>query len=287
MQPETDRTKHGPGEVLSCLFFEVDKSASTKLVGCPLWPHYEATFASEDIVYGNSNIWIQVSNCQDWFLETIKKLVQTEYRKTAKLVADELRMDLRQQMIGVRSMFVASTDGDDETEMDREFMRRKPFVQLTVGPHRVTCMNYLKLFMIRSDAVSAKYLKDRISDILARIAAASAVSSPSLTDASLDPSPTGVSSPSPAAFSFGRSATPNQRDKIWWVPEKSKWTISIDKLKQGVEPTPDAFIVDCSLGGSRYDDEKFRVYINAAKVWNDLDGTKRHRIPIPLGPLAS
>ena len=60
-----------PGETLSCLFFEVDKSASTKTVGVPLWPHYEATFASQDIVYGNSRIWIQVSNCQDWFLETI------------------------------------------------------------------------------------------------------------------------------------------------------------------------------------------------------------------------
>ena len=271
-----------PGENVSCLFFEVGKRLSTKTVGVPLWPHYAATFASEEVVYPSGHIWVSVSNSEDWLLEGVKKLVPTEYRKVTKIVADELRRDLREQIILVRGKPVDNTTADDDGEMDREFMRRKPVVQLRVGPHRVVCMNYLKMFMIKPDEFAAKYLKERISDIIARINASSTVSSPSATDASLDPSPTASSTPPRAAFTFGTSQTPNQRDKIWWVPEESAWTISISKKKEGIAPVPDTFTVKVSLGGSAYDTEKLRVYINAAKVWNEVDGSKRHRILIPL-----
>ena len=73
-----------------------------------------------------------------------------------------------------------------------------------------------------------------------------------------------------------------------WVPEEHRWTITINKLKpKMVAPSEDAFKVDSKFSADAYDDEKLRVYILAVNVWNEMDGSKRHRLSFPIGPRAA
>ena len=54
-----------------------------------------------------------------------------------------------------------------------------------------------------------------------------------------------------------------------------------------VAPSEYAFKLDSQFSADDYEDEKLRVYILAVKVWNEMDGSKRHRLSIPIGPRAA
>jgi hypothetical protein len=68
---------------------------------------------------------------------------------------------------------------------------------------------------------------------------------------------------------------------IWWCPQAFRWALWIQKTRSESEmPKFDQFSVDGSLDGSKFNAEYERQFVLAAKLWNDLDQSKRDRIQL-------
>ena len=82
-----------------------------------------------------------------------------------------------------------------------------------------------------------------------------------------------------AAFHFVASPTPDIRDKVYWKPTSSRWSVRASK-QQGTY-NPAELAVDPCLDSDQYTTAKGATYLRAIAIWNRLDGSRRHRIPVP------
>ena len=70
---------------------------------------------------------------------------------------------------------------------------------------------------------------------------------------------------------------------IWWCPKSFCWNVWIQrpKKKSAANYSADKPMVNKSLIGDEFHEEKHRLFIEAATAWNELDGSKRPRITLP------
>ena len=79
-------------------------------------------------------------------------------------------------------------------------------------------------------------------------------------------------------YQLAASITPNIRDKVYWNPKAHEWKLSI---RNQAGQTGERFVVHPAQPPAEYEKQKVVKYWRAVKTWNDLDGSKRHRIPVP------
>ena len=75
------------------------------------------------------------------------------------------------------------------------------------------------------------------------------------------------------------------RDKIFWSPESSSWTLKLGKAKQNVSDfcRERSLRLDVShgLAGEEFKKARGKALLDACLAWNHLDGTGKFRIKLP------
>ena len=193
----------------------------------------------------------------------------------------------KQRNTGLKDPFADSLSddehGDDDSQGSRAPTTRDGIVSLVFAGHTISCLNHLGhgniRMVLQMDGAAERFLSAWLVPTLVHHAckAQTALQKPvAVLTTALDPE----DSP---GFHMGVSSTPNIRGKVLWVPSGHKWNLVV-KNPQGADPGLAAKVrVDSALQGTAYDDAKRAAYWRAVLAWNELDGSKRHRIPLRDG----
>ena len=107
-----------------------------------------------------------------------------------------------------------------------------------------------------------------------------------LAAGTMAPSQRPLDDESKARLTLSLNATPNMKDKVAWDPGHHGWKLSLEKPRVDVQPFTDPqgrpLRVDPELPADQYTEEKIAAYYRALKAWNQIDGSNRQRIAIPL-----
>ena len=268
------------GDTLVCISI----GGHGKLQGVPLHPTFTVAYNGRAVPGG----WLNISSQETWLKDVIQKSMKavgaTAYK--AKIIADEIKEEIR---VGISKERGCNDPLIELCENGtRDFMRKNQVVSINVGDTVITCLNYVKKFIIQVDTPTAVYLEAKIRTILARLADTTVHSPTSvlIRDSNVssprsDSTASTVSnSPSPSAGDSRMSL--NLRSKIWWEPKAFRWALTVQKPRMGM-PLPDrcGFMVDKQLDGKAFDDERYKQYVRVVNAWNSVDGSKRSRIALP------
>jgi hypothetical protein len=171
-----------------------------------------------------------------------------------------------------------SSDGDEPTVKQPASMsgfkfKNVQFLKVHIAELPVTVMNFGRRLILRLDAEGIVFLKTKLLEFIQRLADDEVHDIPEMEEF--------------ASFRFDDSAT-NVRDKVVWDPDANSWKLLL-KAKAG-STTRASYQDHCgktlkvleSLGGSELVATKVEACGRAVRAWNDLDGSKRRRITVPL-----
>ena len=261
-----------------------------QMVPIPLWPQYHASWRNESFP---DTAFLVVSNYERWFTQLVGAVTKDITRTVAKNFFDHFRAELRASMGLARKpecledpLTDPVADGDGEsgdegaTRKGRAGKTREALVNVDFAGHDLLCLNHLGQghcrMVLKLDSAAERFLIEWLVPTVAQLArkAQSARLKPdaALTTAE-DPEKT-------AGFQLGTSSTPNIRGKVTWTPSGKKWSLTIKEPTGEVAGLAAKCCVNPALKGQEYEEEKRAAYWRAVTAWNELDGSRRVRIPV-------
>ena len=276
---------------ISCVFAPVEgPDDQARAVPVPLWPQYHARWRNDAVI---DTAFLVVCNYERWFNQLVYTIAKDScVRKTAKSFLDHFKEEFRvamgvtrkQRSPGLKNPFedTLSDDehGDDDSQGSRAPKTRDGLVSLVFAGHTIFCLNHLGhgniRMVLQMDDAAGRFLSAWLVPTLVHFAckARAALQKPVAVPS------TAVGPEDSPGFHMGVSSTPNIRGKVLWVPSDHKWKLVVKK-PTGADPGLSAKVrVDSALQGTAYEDAKRAAYWRAVLAWNQLDGSKRHRIPL-------
>jgi len=269
---------------IHCVFVSVKK----KREPIPLWPQYSVVGASP--IVGQ---WIMVGNYEDWFLRLTQGVGKGYRRVNAKFLKSIFHPRFREGLQKARAQLVRSADLlKDESDEDDAYdgdagvknlripFSTHPVVRVTIEGYPVTCLNSGRTCILQVDKDSIAFIAHGLIPWAINSLAHSQPETAAL------PSEQGQTQEQvPAPFAFSAGDTPNIRDKVAWEPMHHGWKLSVKKplieCKPFTDETGASLCVEAALSSIDYNEDKLRTYVNALRAWNAIDGSTRHRIPLP------
>lgn len=194
--------------------------------------------------------------------------------------------EARQQTQDAADIFSGAGDADDARDCPPGERRQRkqwratgvevPLKEVTIGGHKITCVNLAQKIALKVDARSHAFLAEYVEPLMRNVIRQLAKNSKH--------EKAFVGSSPPAPFSFDRSPMPNIRDKLTWDPMKFAWKVMTRDAK-GKGST--VFLtVDRDLASKPFADMKTTKYREAVQLWNGSDKSTRQRIPdlLPVVP---
>ena len=261
------------GDPVQCIIINGRATKYPTRHAIALYPSYIATYGRHTLDYE----WIEVSTSAAWIKDAVKKASAVYARNMAQRVCDGIHCDIKKIILKVRGV---RTDGDDSDgecndQPKRDFLRMQPTLTISIDDRKIICMNCLVKIRIVKDDASAKILQVRIITESQR---------PRPIDCSESPTDTGTDTSGTDSTTLNRSRPDpslNIRGKVAWSPDQLAWMIFPKKLKKGKSmPPAGAFTVAESFKGEEWRLERERLYDVAVACYNDLDGTKKDRLPL-------
>ena len=257
------------GNAMPCVFVDTEHT-----VAVPLWRQYRATWKGTDF---DGSKFIVVGTQETW-VPTLLTAVHGRkgcLRDMVKTFVDRFRREFLPCLVRGANAHTAeschldssSEDSNDDTQ-DTHRHRPKQLVDIMIGGFTLTCINTKRRATLKLDAGTVKFISEWLVPLARQC--------PATTDNSSEPLPDGPVAGESPGFQLSVSSTPNIRDKVTWNPTAHSWILF---LKHPKGQPSDTFAVDHHLTSKEYAKRKDELYWRAVRVWNELDSSKRFRIP--------
>ena len=251
-----------------------------------LWPTYVVDEnASNGLPANPASTWLLIGHAEAWIADVAALfLPATSCNNARRQVGRELRnlwVPLFQNALKSwrRQHNKEEPDEDNQYTPDDSLeeviepvkitLGKKPTADICIEGHTLTMLNLLRPLAIQLD--------DRAT---AFVHTAFAPSAASIVRRVLKlPTPQEVP---PAPFHFTPDLLRTITGKISWLPQSHAWKLELKKPKKPVEEGDVTYRVKLCEAPSEYMNAKTQAYLDAVAAWNELDGSSRNRIPIPL-----
>ena len=237
----------------------------------PLWGQYRATWRETDL---KNTTWILVSSQESWVKGMVNALTNKSVREVASKFHHTFEKMFKTSVTAARKSrnlsAAFSEDEDDDRPARFSAENVQSSIDITIGDFTVTCLNSKKRMALKLDEKTVNFITKFVVPFMKGCGAKSAKSGESAPPPRLADQSQG--------YQLAASITPNLRDKVYWNPKAHEWKLTIKNPKG---QTGEQFVVNAAQPPADYEKEKTVKYWRAVKAWNLLDGSKRHRIPVP------
>ena len=249
-----------------------------------LWPQF--TFGAD-----GAESWLHVSPQESWFIDLVQTISPKRSVSSLRIVTQNcfhaMRVEIRDALRLARKcvhMCEDSGSGDDfsgeeDSRAGREVSAKKLTLRkvlnlpIKIGTCTVTMFNTERPLFLKFDSAAAHYLGTRAVLLIKHLAASGPVDD------------LAAKVPDDAPFQTSALELPNIRGKLTWCCSVHAWKLEILRprrpWKQHVDISGETLFVNSTLTAQEYRAAKLDAYIRAVRTWNELDGSKRHRIPSP------
>ena len=266
---------HGAGSTIGCIFLPL--GPKRQKICIPMYPTYS-------VVAGTTTLpgdWLELTVHQSpWFPETSKRIRKVCNADKDIDVLKKLINDMNDSIAEARDLD-KNTDRSGDDIASRHLLLRRPMLDVVVDGITIRVLNYLKKIVVQNNESTAQLVQQRLLEYC-DTTAETVGSAPSSSDGGT--CTTGADSVQTFGYNrtnrnaFGARLIPHV---IWWCPQAFRWALWIQKTRSESEmPKFDQFAVDGSLDGTKFNAEYERQFVLAAKLWNDLDQSKRDRIQL-------
>ena len=238
---------------------------------CALWCQYRATWRETDF---QNTKWILGSSQEPWVKGMVNSLTSKSVRDVASRFYHHFRKEFQTCVIAARKsrnlMDPFSEDEDDAGPVRWSADNVQAIIDITIGSFKVTCLNSMRRMALKLDDVTVSFISSFVVPFVKVCADSQELRQENVASASVEDQSQG--------YRQAASKTPNLRDKVVWNPTAHTWKLTIRYPKgQPAEKN----VVNAAQSAADYEKEKTVKYWRAVKTWNLLDGSKRHRIPVP------
>ena len=255
------------------------------LVPVALWPTYVVVDDSNGLPANPETTWLLLGYDEAWIADVAASFLPTTSCNNARRqVGQELRIlwvpRFQNALRSARKQHnKEEPDEDDQDAPDDSLeevtgplkisLGKQPSFDIIVEGHTMTVLNSLRPVAIKLD--------DRATAFVHTAFAPSAA----IVVRNVFKTPTPRETP-PAPFHFTPDLLLNIRGKVTWLPHSHAWKLELKKLKNPVAEGDVCYRVELSETPAEYMTAKARAYLEAIRAWNELDGSNRNRIPIPV-----
>ena len=284
---------HPPDDGLVLSIFEEANAVS-------LWPQFHSIEPLRNEPEGTS--WLEMKVKSPW-IESLVRLKRPDLKQQQYTALDGNK---KRKMGGGRTRLVAYAAGRELKEMLSDAMRvarlrhpegssgpyeepvprlgdesepeevvqtatfkKRPMITVCIHGHKIVMLNVLTPMYLRADIQTQQFLSEIFLTVVNNgiQKMSKTEKGPPLVKQTL------------AKFQFAAGPCPGIQGKIHWETQEHSWRLEFgNNQKQRAQPA--GLQVDSTLVGAAYAAAKVRTYEHAKSKWNELDTSKRARIPL-------
>ena len=160
-------------------------------------------------------------------------------------------------------------ESEPEEVVHTATFKKRPMITVCIHGHKIVMLNVLTPMYLRADIQTQQFLSEIFLTVVNN-----GIQKMSKTEKK----PTSAK-PTLAKFQFAAGPCPGIQGKIHWETQEHSWRLEFgNNQKQRAQPA--GLQVDSTLVGAAYAAAKVRTYEHAKSKWNELDTSKRARIPL-------